>query len=160
MGMGDFPMGEGPAGADPVYLPAPSTPVLAPRAVFYNVALRQLQLTDDNGNAIDMDPIDQIVWSRTTPQQGSSASSPTLGTKILARFKLAPPSKHAQIAFQEMATVLADLIAAGDIQLNGVGFTTDPSTDAQIVIPNYTNLRNPNASSLYPTAASSSLLTP
>ena len=150
MGMGDFPAGSGPAGADPVYKPATALPVVGPRAVFYDPSIRQYVLTDASGRPLDVHPIDQIVASRTTSQKNQSTSSPDLGTRILARFKLAPPSRHPQIAYQEMASVLADLITAGDIQLLGVTLTVQPSNGAQIVIPNYINLRNPASSTLYP----------
>jgi hypothetical protein len=153
MPMGDFPAGAGPAGADPVYKPAPQNPPQPAAAIFYDPSIKQYDPT------IAVHPIDQIVASRCTAQKNQSASSPDLGTRIRARFAAAPPSQHMQIAYQETSNALADLISAGDIQLVGVTLTRS-NTGAQVVIPNYVNLRTSGASPAYPLPGAPTSLQP
>lgn len=144
MGAGDFPAGAGLAGADPVYLPVPPAPPLTPRAVLYDPSVKQYLLRDARGNAIDVHPIDQIVATRLTTQQGQSASAPTLGTQIRAKFALAGPARHQQIAYQEVASALSDLLSNGDVKLWSVSLQIDPSNLRELITAIYTNLRDPN----------------
>lgn len=149
MGAGDFSSGAGGAGLDPVYLPAPVSAVLPPRAVKYDPFVKQYLLTDANGNAIDVHPIAQIVAMRLTTERGVSASSPDLGTRIRRRFDAAAPTRHKQIAYDEVRATLADLIAAGDILFVGVTVTTD-AFSRTIVTASYVNLRDPDVDQRYP----------
>jgi hypothetical protein len=154
MPLGDFPAGEGPAGVDPVYKPATPDAVVPAAAIFYDPSIRQYDPTTP------VHPVDQIVASRTTAQKNSSSSNPDLGTRLRARFALAPLSQHPTIAYQEMAGVLSDLIAAGDIQLIGVKFVIDPVTKRQTVMPNYRNLRTSGASPSAPFTGAPTLSMP
>lgn len=157
MGAGSFGAGLGGAGFDPVYLPIPQQPVLTPRAVLYDPSVKQYLLTDSNGNKVDVHPIDQIVATRLTMQQGQSASRPDLGTRIRARFAQAAPVRHPQIAYQEVSAELADLISAGDVKLWSVQLLVTPA-GAEIVVPTYTNMRDPNTNPNNPSANANSSL--
>jgi hypothetical protein len=152
MGIGQFGAGLGGAGQDPVYLPSPPAPVLPPRAVKFDPSVKQFLLFDENGNAIDVHPVDQIVALRLTTEQGQSASSPGLGQRYRVLFNAAQPVRHQDIALKETKRVLQDLIDAGDIKLLSVVLTTDPVNNAKVVIPSYVNLRSPKTDPRYPLA--------
>jgi hypothetical protein len=152
MGAGQFAAGAGGAGWDPVYIPAPPNPVLPPRAVKYDPSIKQFVLVDSSGNAIDVHPVDQIVALRLTTEQGQSASSPKLGTRIRALINGAAPAKHQQIARSEVLRVLKDLLDAGDIKLIDVVATTNATNGAVAFVISYTNLRDPLTDPRYPLA--------
>lgn len=154
MPMGDFPAGFGPSGVDPVYKPVPQDAVKPAAAIFYDPSVRQYDPSKP------VHPVDQIVASRCTAQKNSSSSNPDLGTRLRARFALAPLSQHPTIAYQEMASVLSDLISAGDISLIGVKFVLDPVTKRQTVLPNYRNLRTSGASPSTPFTGAPTLAMP
>lgn len=141
MGAGQFGCGLGPCGADPVYIPAAATPVLARRAVKYDPSIKQWVLLDASGNQIDVHPVDQMVAVRLTVEQGQSASSPTLGQRIRARINAAAPARHQQIALEECTRALQDLIDAGDVLLLSVVRSFDPVNGAVVFIPSYVNVR-------------------
>lgn len=149
MGAGDYGAGAGIAGADPVYIAPAVAPVLRPRAALYDPTIKQFVLTDANGNAIDVHPVDQMVAIRLTTEQGASGSSPTLGQRIRARFALAAPTRHLQIAFSEVSNTLSDLVAAGDVILVSVELSRNVN-GAQVVIPTYVNLRHPDTNPQFP----------
>lgn len=150
MGAGQFGAGQGGAGMDPVYVAISPSPVLPPRAVKYDPSIKQYVLTDSNGNKIDVHPIDQIVATRLTVEQGSSASSPTLGQRIRKLWNRSQPDRYQQIALSECTRVLADLINAGDVKLLSVAVTLDPVNGARVVIPTYVNLRSPATNPRFP----------
>lgn len=150
MGLGEFPLGMGPMGADPVVLPPVVAPPFLPRAVWYDPTRKGFFLLDANGNATDVHPVDQIVALRLTMERGSSPSSPTVGTRIRARFASAPPQKYLGIAKSEVKNALQDLIDAGDITLLGVALSTNQSNGAQVVQATYVNHRDPRNSAISP----------
>lgn len=150
MGMGDYPMGLGLAGADPVYKPVPPALVLVPRAVKYDPSIKQYVLFDVNGNAIDVHPVDQIVAIRLTTEQGQSASSPLLGTRIRSLCRAAAQARHQQIAQSEVNRVLKDLIDAGDAKIISVVAQRNPINMAEIFIVTYVNLRAQLVNPRYP----------
>ena len=139
MGAGSLPAGMGGAGFGPPYLPAAVMPVKLPRAVYYDPGSLQYVLTDANGNFLDMDPIDQIVATRWTVQQGQSGSVPGLGTQLKARFALTAPSKYPQIALDELTKAVADLVQAGDVRV--VRVTYQLVGGLNLVQGYYSNLR-------------------
>jgi hypothetical protein len=148
MGAGDFPAGTGGAGIDPNYVPAVVAPFL-PRAVKFDPFLKQYVLTDVNGNLIDVHPIDQIVATRLTTEAGASASAPTLGTLLRAIVARQPAAKITQLAYNEVARVLADLITNNDILL--VSVVADTHTRGRnLFAVTYVNLRDPATSPRFP----------
>lgn len=138
---GTFPAGFGPAGVTPVYKPLPATPLAVPRAVKYDPSVKGYVLTDNTGNIADVHPIDQIVATRATTEQGQSGSDLTLGQKILARWKFTFPDQKLAVATQEMNETFADLIEAGDISDLNVALSVNVN-GAKVVILKYHNLRS------------------
>ena len=151
MGAGQFGAGAGGAGQDPVYLAVPPSAVLPPRAIKYDPTIKQYVLRDANGNAIDVHPIDQIVVSRWTTEQGQSASSPLLGQRLRKLFAVTAPARKPQVANAEMQRVVQDLINAGDIRYLGTVLRVDPVNNSTVVVPSYVNLRDPLTDPRYPT---------
>jgi hypothetical protein len=157
MGAGQFGAGAGGAGMDPVYLAVPPAPFTGPRAVKYDPSIKQYVLTDANGNKIDVHPVDQIVVTRLTVEQGSSASSPTLGQRIRKLWNRSQPARYQQIAQAECTRVLQDLINAGDVKLLSVSVTFDPVNGARVVVPTYVNMRSPLTNPRFPDQNAQSL---
>jgi len=150
MGLGDFTLGQGLMGHDPVYILVPPAPVLVPRAVKYDPSIKQYDLFDNNGNAIDVHPVDQIVAIRLTTEEGQSGSSPTLGTRIRKLCRAAAPPRHQQIALTECKRVLKDLLDAGDVKLISVVVSRNPVNGAEIFIITYLNVRALSVNPRYP----------
>ncbi len=151
MGAGTFPAGS-PAGFDPVYKPASAAPPISPRALKYDPSIRQFVLYDERGNLIDVDPVDQIVALRLTTFVGQSGSQPDLGTKLLQITANISPERIPQAAQNEVARVLADIVAAGDVRLVSVDTQVGPN-GRYIFLVSYVNLRtaperNPVATNL------------
>jgi hypothetical protein len=138
---GMFPAGFGPAGVTPVYVSIPAAPLTPPRAIFYDPSIKQYSLTDNLGNLFDVDPVDQIVATRATTEQGQSASNPSLGQRIRARWRYAQPAQKLAIAQQEIATEFADLVKAGDMIILSVVLKTN-ANNANVVVFSYKNLAN------------------
>jgi hypothetical protein len=157
MPMGEFPMGGGTMGLDPVYKPDPPAPVVNPRATKFDPSIKQFVLVDANGNPVDVHPVDQIVAVRWTTQVGQSASSPLMGTRLRTLIQGAAPSRHQAIALAEFNRVVADLVSAGDIVVFGVGLTQDPLNGAEVYTPTYANLRDPNTNPRNPRLNAKSL---
>lgn len=148
MGAGDFPAGTGLAGFDVPYIPGTSTPFL-PRAVFFDPTTSQFYLQDEDGNYIDMHPIDQIVVLRLCTRQGQSKSLPSLGTRLALICARQPAQKVPQLATNEVKRVLKDLIDNGDILL--VRVTTDNHLRGQNIFKvSYVNLRDPATNIRFP----------
>ena len=144
MPMGEFQMGMGNMGLDPVYRPNPPAAVPPPRAMKFDPSIKQFVLTDPNGNEVNVHPVDQIVAVRWTTQVGQSASSPQMGTRLRTLINGAAPSRHQAIALAEFNRVVTDLVSSGDIVVFGVGLTQDPLNGAEVYTPTYANLRDPN----------------
>lgn len=157
MGAGQYGCGVGPCGADPVYVPQSPSPVVPPRAVKYDPSVKGFVLTDANGNAIDVHPVDQMVAVRWTWEEGVSASSPTVGQRIRARMAVSAPNKWLSIAVDEFNLAVADLVTAGDVKVLGVVQTVNPTNGAVVFVPSYVNLRDPNTDPRYPLANAQSL---
>jgi len=139
MGAGTFPA-FGPAGFDPVYNPASAAPPISARALKYDPSIRQFVLLDERGNAIDVDPVDQIVAIRLTTFVGQSGSQPTLGTRLLQITASTAPDRIPQAARSEVARVLSDLVASGDVRLVSVN-TFNGENGRYIFTVSYANLR-------------------
>lgn len=150
MGAGNFRAGAGIAGVNPVIRTAPLLPLVTPRAIFYDPSVRNYDPSVSDGQGGGIHPIDQIVATRLTIEQGTSASNPTLGMRVRARFNGAAPDQHQAIAQQEVQIALADLLAAGDVLVLSVVLATDPSNGAQGITVNYQNMRDPRVNPRYP----------
>jgi hypothetical protein len=135
---GTFPAGFGPAGVSPPYVSIPPSPLVPPRAVKYDPSIRQYVLYDNLGNLTDVDPVDQIVATRATVEQGQSGSNPSLGQRIRARWRIAAPSQKLAIAQQEIKTEFKDLTDAGDIAILSVVLKQN-AAGANVVVFAYKN---------------------
>ena len=150
MGAGDFPAGAGGAGYDPPYVPPAPVPPFLPRASFFDPSINQFLGQDEDGTNIDMHPVDQIMALRLTTLQGQSKSLTTLGTRlgiICARLQTA---KLPQTAYNEVKSVVQDLIDNGDVIL--VSVTLDPASSPgkNIFDIAYVNLRDPKTNPRFP----------
>lgn len=156
MGAGDAPAGAGLAGFDVPYIPpVPQKPFL-PRAAFFDPSINQFLTYDENGNPIDMHPIDQIVVLRLATRQGQSKSLTTLGTRLAVVCARLPAAKVPQAAYSEVSSVLNDLIVNGDILLASV--TVDQRLRGQNIFKvSYVNLRSPLTNPRYPLSNTSSV---
>jgi hypothetical protein len=150
MGAGDFQAGAGPAGFDPVYVPATPSPPFLPRAPFFDPSINQFLTLDENGNPIDMHPIDQIVTLRLTTRKGQSKSATSLGTRLAIVCARLPAPKVLQTAYNEVRSVMQDLITNGDVLLLSV--TVKQLRGQNVFAVAYVNLRDPATNPRFPTS--------
>jgi hypothetical protein len=139
MPAGSFGAGVGPAGYDPSAA-SPASDVVPTRALRYDLATRTF-VEDGAGGFVSSDPIDQKVALLLGTEQGTVASVPALGQRYRERVNGVDPRQIAAIVVDETRIVLADLIAAGDIELLDV--QTDASVRTRVLIAvTYRNLRS------------------
>ena len=81
MGAGDYALGFGPAGFDPVVVSAPRTEFRAPAAQEFDGATRDFP-RDATGNFRALHPIDQGVALSLLTKRGSIKSAPEIGNTL------------------------------------------------------------------------------
>lgn len=140
MGAGEFPAGEGPAGLDP---PAPAlADSTTKRVPYFDPFTKSFPLElNGSGEFQAVHPVDQAVALALGIQLNGVAAQPGRGLDI-QRLRRASRATVALTVADVVRIALADLVAAGDITLNGTPLMADANGRPWYFV-DYTNLRLP-----------------
>lgn len=115
MALGDYAVGEGPFGFDPVVTSDPRPVGRAPAAQLYDAATRDFPL-DSDGNFEAMHPVDQGVVLALATRRGSILSAPDVGHTLHQLDRSRSHDLQYQVELRvEAAMPLAGLLADGSV---------------------------------------------
>jgi hypothetical protein len=117
MGLGDYPLGFGPLGHDPIADPSESTLREPPKALFYDPATRDFRLRSD-GAFEAVHPVDQEVAIRMTFLAGSFGGDAELGSKVWT-IEYLGQDLEAKVR-DYVRTALAPMLERGDIEISAI----------------------------------------
>ena len=118
MPLGDYALGAAPVGWDLPGPPPPPRNVTPPPALFFDPAIRDVQVLP-NGQYRGQHPVDHTVTIRLFMVLGRIPVAPDTGSTVRS-LPIDTDQRMTADADARVRTVLADLIAKGDVQLVSV----------------------------------------
>ncbi len=136
-GVGSFPAGRGPAGANPIVTSPPLARV-AKGAMRYEGRTRGWVQSAD-GQYVKLHPVEQAVALSMCTRKGSLKSAPKVGNTLFEIEYLGAPDLGADVEDRvRNAFPLSQLLAAGDVEIIKIAHD---ETNGLIVVLYFKNLR-------------------
>jgi hypothetical protein len=140
MPLGDYALGTAPVGWDLPGPPPPPRNVTPPPALFFDPAIRDVQVLP-NGQYRGQHPVDHTVTIRLFMVLGKIPVAPDTGSTVRS-LPIDTDQRMTADADARVRTVLADLIANGDVQLVSVVASAGTTGFARVRVT-WINLRLP-----------------